>query len=204
VLGQGGLLAFWFTGATYICSSGGLELNAHGFARLTYSSELKQMAAFHFVAGLWTCAIVAHLGKLMAANALGLAYWRAAERKLERGAPPTHHWLLCPLLHIGSVALGATVALLSPLLLPLEVRVRVKVRVSPNPNRNLNPNPNPHPHPNQLCGLRLYEDFSERGYVAVSLFGANLSEANRWASAITHGFLPAVLRMQARGPSPRP
>ena len=175
VLGQGGLLAFWFTGATYICSSGQLELNRHGFARLTYSSDLKQMAAFHFVAGLWTSAIVAHLGKLMAANALGHAYWRAAERKLERGAPPAHHWLLCPLLHIGSVALGATAALLSPLLLPLG-----------------------------LCGLRFYEDFSERGYVAVSLFGANLSEANRWASAITHGFLPAVLRMQAHAPSPHP
>ena len=168
VLGQGGLLAFWFAGATYICSSGLLEFNEHGFARLTYSSDLKQMAAFHFLGGLWTSAIVAHLGKIMAANALGHAYWRAAERKLERGAPPPHHWLLCPLLHIGSVALGATASLLSPLLLPL-----------------------------QLCGLLTFNHFSESGYIAVSLFGANLSEANRWASAITHGFLPVVLRMQA-------
>jgi hypothetical protein len=132
------------------------------------ASDPEQMAAFHFLGGLWTSAIVAHLGKIIAANALGHAYWRAAERKLERGAPPHHHWLLCPLLHIGSVALGATASLLSPLLLPL-----------------------------QLCGLRTFDHFSEGGYIAVSLFGANLSEANRWASAITRGFVPIVLRMQA-------
>ena len=99
------------------------------------ASDPEQMAAFHFLGGLWTSAIVAHLGKIIAANALGHAYWRAAERKLERGAPPHHHWLLCPLLHIGSVALGATASLLSPLLLPL-----------------------------QLAGLRTFDHFSEAGH----------------------------------------
>ena len=220
VVGQGVLLFYWSAGATHIGSSGMLEFNAHGFASLTYTSSIKGMVVFHTVGGLWTGSIVAHIGepeqpshlsptprsprpschpaspgKLIAANALGHAYWRAAEQKLDRGKPLLRYWLLCPLLHIGSVALGATASLLSPLLLPL-----------------------------QLAGLRTFDHFSEAGhalppapasplppcssrlstrrplpyarYVAVAVFGANLSEANRWAGSLVQEHLPMVRRMQ--------
>ena len=175
ILGQGLLCAYWFVGFSFISSSGLLEFNEHAYAHLTYGSTLKDAAAFHVLGGLWTGAIINHLGQLLAAFALGHAYWRAAESKLNRSGPHIRQWLLSPFLHVGSVALGATAraSVLTPLLALIDLLMQC------------------------VRGTRVFDRYHEAGYMAVSLFGAGLGEANTWGRGLAARFVPHVLRMQA-------
>jgi len=175
ILGQGLLCAYWFVGFSFISSSGLLEFNEHAYAHLTYGSTLKDAAAFHVLGGLWTGAVIHHLGQLLSAFALGHAYWRAAESKLNRSGPHIRQWLLSPFLHLGSVALGATAraSVLTPLLALVDLLLQC------------------------ARGARVFDAYHEAGYVAVSLFGASLGEANTWGRGLAARFVPHVLRMQA-------